>query len=179
MPLTFLRSQAEVQIENLQTKWRLTASIYLDGGVLAATAFEITHRKIDVAFAHDGIAAEGSIAVTAFPQADIVTCRVVGIAQRCGELPRHVLLTGARCSFVNFLEQHDIRIVITENPHDTVGLEPPVETDGTVDIVRDDAQPSRRGLHVATPGNMAAARASDSPCQQQTVEAAHEARRVL
>ena len=154
LALALLGGESEMQIENFQPEWRLASSADLDGGVLTAAPLQITDGEIDIAFADDGMAAQGGVAVAALAQTDVVPRGVIGVIERRGQFPGHVLLPGARRSFVDFLQEHDVRIVVAENADDAFGLKAPVEADGAMDVVGDDTQPGHRGPHLLCPGQL-------------------------
>jgi len=70
-----------VQVEDLQGVGTSGSGECLDRGVLAAPAFLLADRQIDISLPEDRIAAESGIAIPPLAETDIVSHSVVGVTQ--------------------------------------------------------------------------------------------------
>ncbi len=140
LTLSFQWRQTQMQIKDVESVRRMIPVGNLDRRVLTAATLKVANGEINIALPDNGVAAQSGIPISAFAQAHIVPAGVIGIVEGGRYFLGHILPFGAGRTLVDLLQQDNIRIVIPQDRHYPFRAKAPVESDGAVNIVGDNAQ---------------------------------------
>jgi hypothetical protein len=124
-----------VEIEDLHGTCAIPSAAEPDIRKEASSPLPTSDGQIDVAILLDRVAAQRGIPISSLPQHHILTLCNVRIPQRVSQFSGKVQFLGPWRPFINLLQEHHVRIIVSKDLDDPIQPETPIHPDPSVDVV--------------------------------------------